>query len=74
MDFVDGFNGRAVDGDKDVARPDAGRHPTATLCHIGGSNAFRARFPQDAIFQLVRCRAHGDIQGAETQEDTHQGE
>ena len=74
LHFVDGLNWCAVDGDKHIARPDACRHRTTPLRHIGGGDPFRTRFPQDAVLELVRRRAHRDIQRAKAQEDSHQGE
>jgi hypothetical protein len=72
--LIDGFYGCAVDCDKHITRPDACRHRTTAFCHLGRGDPFRTRFPQDAVLELVRRGAHGDIQRAKAQEDTHQGE
>ena len=73
LHFLDGLDGRAVDGDKHIARPDACRHRPAARCHVGSGDPFRTRFPQDAVLELVRRRANGNVQRAEAQEDTDQG-
>ena len=73
LHFLDGLNRRAVDSDKHIARTDACRHRPAARCHVGGGDPFRTRFPEDAVLELVRRGAYGDIQRAKAQQHPDQG-
>jgi hypothetical protein len=74
MNLINRLDRCAVDGDKHIARPDAGRHRTTASRNVDGSDPFRSRFPQHAVLELVRRRANGDVQRAKTQQHAHEGE
>jgi hypothetical protein len=73
LDIVHSVHGRAVDGDKHIARPDACRHRTAASRNVGRGDPFRTRFPQHTVLEFVRRRADCNVQRAKAQQDTHQG-
>ena len=63
------LDGRAVDGDEDVAALDAGHVAGRARHQRHRRNAFGASAPVDAVLDLVPLRAHRDVGKAQHDED-----